>query len=70
MRWDFWVITGKLRVVFPLENFGVTEGLQIVYRGFIPNFNWISMMLNCATIIFDRARFLPEIWASSPNVCV
>ena len=29
---DFWVITGKLKVVFPLENFGITEGFQIVYR--------------------------------------
>ena len=32
MMWDFWVITGKLRVVFKLGNFGVTEGFQIVYR--------------------------------------
>jgi len=31
MMWEFWVITGKLKVVFPLGNFGVTEGLQIVY---------------------------------------
>jgi len=29
--WDIWVITGKLRIVFPLGNFGLSEGFQIVY---------------------------------------
>jgi len=32
MMWDLSVITRKLRVVFPLGNFGATEGSQIVYR--------------------------------------
>jgi len=32
VMWKFWVITGKLKVVFRLGNFGLTKGLQSVYR--------------------------------------
>ena len=48
MMWDFWMITRKVRVVFPLGNFGVTAGFQIVYREYSNHFPNLSYgLMDC-----------------------
>jgi len=39
----------------------VNSGLKTV------SINWVSIVLNCATILLDRTRLLSQIWASSYN---
>jgi len=42
--------------------FIVNYGVKMV------SITWIAIVLNCAAILFDRARLLPEIEASSYNM--